>query len=132
MDLMDFARDIFTNFASPGMLLFSLIIWILVLIQRKVVESVVPKFKESHYWNELFLPLGPIGTGIILAGLLKTYPFPTVWGTGLAVRLGEGAICGLASGYVYRIVKKTIFAKLGIQEKEKPNEEETSLLDGEK
>ena len=67
---------------------------------RKVVETGWEGAKKSKWWNEVWLPLGPIATGVLLAFLAKTYTWPDIvkdpWS-----RAFYGGVCGLSSGWVY-------------------------------
>lgn len=92
-------------FSFPN-LVFCLVVSVLVLIQRKLIEEVLWKNSVNNkWWNELCLPLAPMGTGALLAGLIAQYPYPegfdVFWG-----RVFFGIVCGMASGTVYRIAKK--------------------------
>jgi hypothetical protein len=97
-------------------ILFCIIVALVVMGQRKAVEYFWKTAKDNHIWNELLLPLGPIGTGAGLAAVLKMYPFPEVFVASLWNRLILGAVCGLASAHVYKIAKKFIQSKEGTPE----------------
>lgn len=104
--------SILTQFLTMPMLIFCLVVAVLVWTQRRCLELAWPKIKENKIWRELFLPIGPPGTGAILGGLIVNYPFPETL-TSLFGRIFCGVVCGLASGTVYRILKKFLNEKLG-------------------
>jgi len=104
-------------------LVFCLFIWIMVWVQRKVVELIWDKFtkkdiKTNKYWRSLFLPLGPIGTGSILAAIFNTYPFPEMF-INFSSKIIFGAVLGLVSAHVYKMIKELFDNKLRELLKEK-------------
>ncbi len=102
----------FSQFLTLPMAIFCLVISVLVLVQRKIIELTWPQIKEHLVWRELFLPMGPPGTGAVLGGLTVDYPFPETL-TSLSGRIFCGIVCGLASGTIYRILKKFLNEKAG-------------------
>lgn len=100
------------QFLTIPMIAFCLVVSVLVWAQRKGLELAFPKIKEHIVWRDFFLPLGPAATGAILGGVITNYPFPASL-TSLAGRIFCGVVCGLASGTVYRILKKFLAEKLG-------------------
>lgn len=80
--------------------LFCLFVFIATFAVRRIVETAWAGVKTNKWWTEVFLPLGPIATGVILAFAAKTYAWPDVvkdpWS-----RAFVGAACGMASGWVY-------------------------------
>lgn len=103
----------FGQFFTVPMALLAIVVWVLVLAQRKVLELKWPNFKENRWWRELFLPLGPAGTGGILAVAIAKYPFPDVLAGSWEGRLFCGIVAGLGSGTVYRILKQFLALKSG-------------------
>lgn len=80
--------------------LFCMGVFLLTYTIRKVVETGWAGAKTNKWWTEVFLPLGPVATGVILAFAAKTYTWPEIvkdpWS-----RAFYGAVCGLSSGWVY-------------------------------
>lgn len=80
--------------------LFCMGIFLLTYTIRKVVETAWAGAKTNKWWTEVFLPLGPVATGVILAFWAKSYAWPDIvkdpWS-----RAFYGAVCGLSSGWVY-------------------------------
>lgn len=98
---------------SLSTLVFCLAIFALVWVQRKGVETFLPKFATTKAWKEFFMPVGPLGTGALLAALVQTYPYPEMFlNTTWYDRAIFGIACGLLSGLVYRIVKKNVVEKI--------------------
>lgn len=101
-------------FTAP-MAVFIIAIGILVELQRRIIEFISGKYwkdiSESKAWRNLFLPFGPVGTGIWLAIAFKDYPFPEVlagtWGGRAALGLG----CGAFAGTIYQSAKQYILIK---------------------
>lgn len=91
---------------------FCLMVWVIVWFQRKVLHMVWKKVEESKVYRELFLPMGPLGTGGILAALIADYPYPADV-QGFWSRVAFGVVAGLASAHVYKMAKPFLpeFAK---------------------
>src|SRR3954466_2095734 len=104
---MDKAFDVFVSWQLVAL---SLAIWMLVFAIRRVVETVRPGMKTNIYWAEIFLPLGPIGTGLIIALVAKKFPWPAALGNppAASARMMFAAICGLFSGFVYNRFKSFV------------------------
>ena len=90
----------FAVFFSSQTILFCLGVFMVTFAIRRVVETGWVGAKTNKWWTEVFLPLGPIATGVILAFAAKTYTWPDVikdpWS-----RAFYGGACGMASGWVY-------------------------------
>lgn len=115
--------DVLEQFLTMPMVLFCLVIWVLVWVQRKAVELAFPHAKEHKFWREFLLPLGPSATGAIFAAFMKMYPFPEIFAGSLSGRVFCGVVCGMGSGLVYRIYKQFLANKLG----KKPEEVSDSM-----
>lgn len=105
--------DIIEQFLTIQMILFCLVIFVLVWIQRKVVEVYFPKVKASKLWTEFFLPLGPCGTGFTFAAIVKSYPFPAILDDTWLNRGCLGIGCGIFAAYVYRMINAAFNKKIG-------------------
>lgn len=92
-------------------IVFCVIIALLVMGMRKGVEYFWKTSKDNKLWNELVLPLFPLFSGGILAGVLSMYPFPEVFAAHVWNRVAFGIIAGLCSAHVYKIAKKFIEVK---------------------
>jgi len=91
----------FQAFVSWQTVLFCLGIAIATYAIRTIVEGVWKGAKTNDIWNHVGVRLGPIGTGVLLVFLSKTFPWPEqIRGSGLAMAF-YGAACGVASAYVY-------------------------------
>ncbi len=82
-------------------LLFCLGIYAITYVIRSVVEALWKKSATSNIWNELFLHVGPIATGMFLGAVSKAFPFPLQIGQTMLGRILYGAVTGLLSGWVY-------------------------------
>jgi len=116
--------EVLAEFLSLSMVIFSLGVWILVWAQRKLIEYTLSKFgkkiQTSKLWRDVLLPLGPIGTGGIVAYFATSYPYPEMFANSDSGRVFWGIVCGLASGFIYRMYKKFFSAKLGQDKKSEP------------
>lgn len=102
--------EIFTELLAFPNLLFCVAIWIIVLIQRKIIAKIWKGAETNKWYREIFLPLGPIGTGMLLAAFVTTYPFPMGF-VALGPRIIYGMVCGLLSAHVYKMVRGFINKK---------------------
>lgn len=109
---MDDLAQLFTLSA----LVFCLMVWALVLIQRRVLLLAWKNAESNRFYRELFLPLGPIATGGLLAAFVSQYPFPEMFGASLSARIFFGVVCGLASSHAYRILKSFLMSKSAVAE----------------
>ncbi len=114
-----------TLIAFP-IIVFCVVVWAVVLFQRKIFETllfpyVLQRFgkdiNKSLFYKEVAIPAAPIGTSMILAILIPSYPLPVI-NAGMILGLSAGRIfigifLGLFCGFIYRMVKKYIIAKLG-------------------
>jgi len=116
---LDKGFEIFLNWQTA---LFCLGIYFITYVVRLFVEALVPGAKvkgtTSHrLWTELFLPLGPYGTGMIIALFAKKFPWPMPVTDVLSVKIMYGLVCGGASGWIYGrfrgFMKTGADAKLG-------------------
>ena len=101
-------HDLVEQVLSVPMVVFALVIWALVWIQRRGLETFIPSIKNKKWWNDFLIPLGPLGTGAILASILTMYPFPELLAGHWTGRAALGLVCGLGSGLVYRLYKKML------------------------
>lgn len=104
----DFAGQFFTVNA----VVFALVIWVLVLAQKRVVNVLFTKIANTKIWLELILPFLPVIMGGVVALVAKKYPFPEAFAASASSRLFFGIVCGLFSGLVYRVIKSFILQKL--------------------
>jgi hypothetical protein len=98
MSTFDKAFDAFVNWQT---LVFCLGIYIVTFFLRTLVEVLFPTVKVKPVWTELFVPFGPIGTGILLAFADKKFPWPMPLAESTLAKVFYGGICGMASGWIY-------------------------------
>jgi len=116
--------DVLAQLLSLSNIMLCLAIVALVWVQRKGVEVLVSKLfkkdlKESKVWTEFFVPIGPIGTGLLLM-LVPGMPIPEMFADGTPAKMVFGLGLGLVSGLVYRLIKKNILDKMGKSDEETP------------
>lgn len=100
---MDFGLDTFINWQTA---LFAFGVYSFVLLIRRVVEFSFKQVKGADWWK-LVLSILPGALGLSAGVWLSTFPYPEV----LMTRAGRGVyglVIGMASGVIYRIVKKAI------------------------
>lgn len=116
-----------TSLFGPAFLVLCVVIYILVELQRKVLELIFSKFlpvmlKEGKWqnklWKDILLPSGAPGTGMLFTWLVESYPYPEMFTTSPANRIIWGIFAGFFSGYVYRMAKQLFNGYIsGIAEK---------------
>lgn len=116
-----------TSLFGPAFLVLCVVIYILVELQRKILELFFSKFlpsmlKEGKWqnklWKDILLPSGAPGTGMIFTWIVESYPYPEMFATSPANRIIWGIFAGFFSGYVYRMAKQLFTGYLsGIAEK---------------
>lgn len=106
-------QDFFGQFLSLSTLVFCLMVFSLVWVQRRAMELMFPKLPSIKSWSDFWVPLGPLGTGAIAGILCKQYPYPemflnSVWYD----RAAYGIACGLISGLIYQLVKRNLISRI--------------------
>lgn len=96
--------DLWTSFVNWQTILICLGCYLITYMIRTVVESIWISIKGNRFWNEIFLPLGPIVNGGLMA--LAIYPAPLT--NSLLAKILYGGVCGLFSGYVYSRVRSWV------------------------
>lgn len=109
--------DVLNQLLSVENIVLCLAIVGLVWMQRKALELSFPKLKNKEtklgkWWHEFLIPLGPLGTGVLLT-LVPAVPVPEMFAGGVINRGIFGIFLGLISGLVYRLVKKNFINKIG-------------------
>lgn len=95
--------DILDQILNLSNAVFCFVVVILVFIQHKVASIYLKKIVNTHVYQEILLPLCPVGTGGIMAALMKHYTWPTDFQT-FWPRVCFGMTLGLLSAHLYRIV----------------------------
>lgn len=116
-----------TNLFGPAFLVLCVVVYVLVELQRRILELFFSKFmpsmlKEGKWqnklWSDILLPSGAPGTGMLFTWLIDSYPYPDLFTGSVSNRIVWGIFAGFFSGYVYRIVKQ-VFKGYLIQLSEK-------------
>lgn len=120
-----------TNLLTLPLLVFSFCIALIVLIVRKIVESLIKKIPVTFsphamkhivfFWREWVVRGLPIILGGVFAFLLNDYPFPEAFSTSESARTAIGLVAGLFSSTVYGFLKVHISNYLPNSIKEKLN-----------
>ena len=87
-------------------LLLALAIYFITYTVRTVIEATVKGVSTQGtklflVWRELFLPLGPMGTGILLAFYATKFPWPPIIANSMSAKILYGLVTGGCSGFVY-------------------------------
>lgn len=90
--------ELFTNWQTVAL---GLTIYVMTAGVRRVIETYRPKIVKSKWWREVFLPLGPVGNGIILALVARHFPWPEQVAGSLSSRIMYALVCGLGCGWLY-------------------------------
>jgi hypothetical protein len=116
-----------TSLFGPAFLVLCVVIYVLVELQRKILELLFSKFLpvmlkdgkwQNKLWKDILLPSAAPGTGMIFSWMITSYPYPEMFATSPANRIIWGIFAGFFSGYVYRMVKQLFNGYMsGIAEK---------------
>jgi hypothetical protein len=108
-------EGILASFFSVETLVFCIVIWLAVLVLRRVVQAAAKKIAKIfpdkwepwwvEAWREWILPALPIVLGGLAAFGIPAYPFPEAFAASGAGRTFFGLVAGGASGYAYRFFK---------------------------
>ena len=130
-------ESVLTSFFSVSTIVFCIVLSFIVLIIRRLVEAAAKKVAKYfpdkwepwwvEFWREWVLPVLPIVLGVLIAFFVPLYPFPELFAATSAGRIFFGAVCGGASGYVYRFFKFYLKKLLPNNIKEKAEQIESQL-----
>ena len=126
MQQLDKGFEVFANWQT---LLLCMGIFLGTYGIRRVVETAWSGAKTNKWWTEVLLPLGPIGTGAILGLFAKSYPWPMPVADNTWAKVFYGAVCGLASGWVYNRFRAVFKAWSSDSKLPAPVAEEAAKLD---
>ena len=103
--------SVFQAFLSWQFLLLSLSVAAIVFITKTIVEYIMADLKiepsKIKVWQNLILPLFPLGLGALVGFLATQFPFPDSVSASSA-RVAFGLVGGLFSGLVYRVMKSML------------------------
>ncbi|MBC8222434.1 MAG: hypothetical protein H8E92_06685 [SAR86 cluster bacterium] len=113
--------DVLEQLLSLSNIMLCLAIVALVWVHRKGMEILFSSLlkrdlKKYKIWREFFVPLGPIGTGMLLM-LIPGVPVPEMFTSSSITKMVFGVGLGLISGLVFRMVKKLLMDKMGKEDK---------------
>ena len=92
-------------FANWQTLLLGITIYVTTAIVRRVIETAWAGAKHNKWYHEVLLPVGPIANGVLLALLLKSFPWPAPIADSRSGRVMYALVCGLFCGWLYARVR---------------------------
>jgi hypothetical protein len=113
--------QIFEAFFNITTIVLCLGVFLFIYCSRIIVETYWKNAKNNVFWTEIYLPIGPIAIGLLIALLAKKFPIPTELNGSGAGRAMYGAICGMFSSFVFNRVKAFLKLK-GDQDSDLPEE----------
>jgi|1_EtaG_2_1085319.scaffolds.fasta_scaffold31964_2 hypothetical protein len=93
-----------TDLITPAALLFSVCVFLVVLMMRRGVLALAPVFSEKKVWRDFLLPISPIVFGALAALLIQDYPYPDIVRSD-ATRVMFGMGAGLVAAHAYKTIK---------------------------
>lgn len=100
------------SFLTWQFVLFSLVVAVIMYVTRTILEYCIPKLIDTRLWNSLLLMLLPVFIGAGLGGWWKMYPYATGLTT-ISEHVGYGAVAGLLSTLLFKIIKELLMQKMG-------------------
>lgn len=94
-------NNLFSVFVNWNTMMLCLGIYLTTYAIRTVTEALWKGAKTNKAWNEIFLPLGPIGTGMLFGLAAQKFPLPLPIADSVMAKMIYGALCGLSSAWVY-------------------------------
>ncbi len=121
--------DIVSLLTRPGTYVLAVGIFIFTFILKRVVETAMPWLRKQHdenspkvtylttgarWWNEVVLYLLPVTLGVLIGAFIHSdFFFDGIGDKG--GRLGFGGGVGWFSGVLYKILKKLLWQKFGLE-----------------
>lgn len=121
--------DIIALLTRPGTYVLGIAIFIIVFFLKRITEGAFPHLKKQHdenspkityltrgarWWNEVILYLLPVLFGCLAGWLVKSdFFFDAIGDKG--GRIGFGGGVGWFSGFLYKLLKKLIWQKFGLE-----------------
>lgn len=96
--MADFGLELFTNWQTVAL---GLTVYVMTAGIRRILETWKPTIRQNKWWREVFLPLGPVGNGIILAVMVRKFPWPEQVVGSTSGRVMYALVCGLGCGWIY-------------------------------
>jgi len=113
--------QLFEVFFSAQTILFCLGVYVTTFVVRRTLESTFPRVRKSHFWLEVFVPIGPIGNGALLGFFMKEFTWPEMVGTSTGGRVMFGSVCGLFSSFIYNRIRAFLKAKAETSKSKAPS-----------
>ena len=102
---LDNGIELFANWQTMTV---GLTIYVMTAAGRRVFETGFPNATKSKWWYEVALPFGPIANGVLLAVIMKKFPWPPQVAESLSARVTYAIVCGLFCGWTYARVRGLI------------------------
>lgn len=94
-------NSLFEIFVSWQFVFLCLGAYLITYVLRIPVQHFWKGAKTSELYNEVLLPLAPIGNGILLTLCAKAFPLPVEIVASFMAKVIFGGIAGMFSGWVY-------------------------------
>lgn len=119
--------DVVDLFTRPGTYVLGVGIFITVFMIRKIIESIWPRLKKqvdannpkityltsiARWWNEVILYFLPVMIGIFCGFIRSDFLFSGIGDKG--GKLIFGAVIGWFASFIYKLLRKVIKQKLGV------------------
>lgn len=91
--------------------MFSVAVWIIVFLIRRVAELARPTLKFRPWWRNGVLVVLPPVLGVLLVLVMPTYSWPELLQS-RADKILTGLCCGFFCGWTYKLVKGLLRGKL--------------------
>lgn len=101
----DMEKGLIELFANWQTAVFLIGVFMITYTIRTVVEGIWIGAKTNRFWTKIFLPLGPIATGVLFAIFAKKFPWPMPFGDSMSVKFMYGGGCGLFCNFFYARVR---------------------------
>jgi hypothetical protein len=100
---------------------FTIGIFVVSLLVRRLLEAILPTLRKDTpltkaqlVWENFFLPSIPVFTGVALALIIRSFPYPKLLES-IGSKILFGAVCGFFSSWSYRIVRSLVGKKYSIE-----------------
>lgn len=100
--MLDDGLAVFANWQT---LLLGITIYVTTAFVRRVIETAWKGAKDNKWYYEVLLPIGPIANGVLLALLLKSFPWPEPIAASRSGKVMYALVCGLFCGWLYARVR---------------------------
>ena len=100
---------------------FTLAVFVFSFFTRRTLEAIFPTLRKdtpdtvwTRVWEMVALPVVPVLVGMLLAGVVKNWPFPPSL-ENAGPRIIYGAVCGFFSSWSYRLIKTLVYQRFNVE-----------------